>query len=84
MGDDSDNPLSRVWKESDMDRCYSLGEFARQNDIGLSTVRGEIRAGRLAARKIGRRTIIAAEDARAWQEQLPKVQSRVRASDGVR
>jgi hypothetical protein len=65
-----------------MDRCDSLGEFARQHDIGLTTVRGEIKAGRLAARKIGRRTIIAAEDAKAWQDQLPKVQPRVRAPMG--
>jgi hypothetical protein len=67
-----------------MERCYSLGEFARQNDIGLMTVRGEIKAGRRAARKVDRRTIIAAEDAKAWQERLPKVQPRVRAPDGVR
>jgi len=46
-----------------MQSSYSLDEFARQNDIGLTTVRGEIRSGRLVARKIGRRTIIAAEDA---------------------
>jgi hypothetical protein len=75
---------SAAWKECDMDRSYSLSEFALQNDIGVTTVRGEIKAGRLVARKIGRRTIIAAEDARAWQEQLPKVQPRVRAPDGVR
>jgi hypothetical protein len=67
-----------------LQKSYSLSEFARQNDIGLTTVRGEIRAGRLAARKIGRRTIITAEDAKAWQERLPKVQPRVRAPDGVR
>jgi hypothetical protein len=36
------------------------------------------------ARKVGRRTIIAAEDAKAWQEQLLKVQPRVHAPDGVR
>jgi hypothetical protein len=67
-----------------LQKSYSLSEFARQNDIGLTTVRGEIGAGRLAARKIGRRTIITAEDAKAWQERLPKVQPRVRAPDGVR
>ena len=67
-----------------MERSYSLSEFARQNDIGLTTVRGEIKSGRLAARKIGRRTIITAEDAKAWQERLPKVKPRVRAPDGVR
>jgi len=63
---------------------YSLDEFARLNDIALTTVRGEIKSGRLAARKVGRRTIITAEDAKAWQERLPKVQPRVRAPDGVR
>ena len=67
-----------------LQKSYSLNEFARQNAIGLTTVRGEIKAGRLAARKIGRRTIITAEDAKAWQERLPKVQPRVRAPDGVR
>jgi hypothetical protein len=67
-----------------MERCYSLGEFASLNNIGLTTVRAEMKAGRLVARKVGRRTIIAAEDAKVWQEQLPKVQPRVRAIDGVR
>jgi hypothetical protein len=67
-----------------LQKSYSLDEFARQNAIGLTTVRGEIKAGRLAARKIGRRTVITAEDAKAWQERLPKVQPRVRAPDGVR
>ena len=37
-------------------------------------------AGRLTARKVGRRTIITAEDAKAWQEGLPKVQPRVRVA----
>jgi hypothetical protein len=55
-----------------LQKSYSLNEFARQNAIGLTTVRGEIKAGRLAARKVGRRTIITAEDAKAWQERLPK------------
>ena len=30
-----------------MERSYSLGEFARQNDIGLTTVRGEIKGASL-------------------------------------
>jgi hypothetical protein len=55
-----------------LQKSYSLNEFARQNAIGLTTVRGEIKAGRLVARKVGRRTIITAEDAKAWQERLPK------------
>jgi hypothetical protein len=70
--------------QSVLQRSYSLDEFAWLNDIALTTVRGEIRSGRLIARKIGRRTIITAEDAKAWQERLPKMQPPVRVLDGVR
>jgi len=52
---------------------FSLDEFARRHQIGLSTVYAEIQAGRLPARKIGRRTVIAVNGAEAWREQLPKV-----------
>ena len=76
--------LPSVPKVVGMEQSYSLNEFARQNAIGLTMVRGEIKTGRLAARKVGRRTIITAEDAKAWQERLPKVKPRVRAPDGVR
>jgi hypothetical protein len=61
-----------------LQQSYSLDDFARLNDIALTTVRGEIRAGRLVARKIGRRTIITPEDANDWRNRLPKVQPRVR------
>jgi hypothetical protein len=54
--------------------CYSLDEFGHRNRIGLSTVYAEIKAGRLVARKIGRRTVIMADDAKAWRDRLPKVQ----------
>jgi hypothetical protein len=63
-----------------LDPVADRHRFARQNAIRLTTVRGEIKAGRLVARKVGRRTIIAAEDAKAWREQLPKVQPRVRVA----
>src|SRR5690242_7675153 len=75
---------SAAWKECNMERSYSLSEFARQNDIGLTTVRGEVKAGRLVARKVGRGTIFRAEGAGPWQEKLPKGQPGVRPSDGVR
>jgi hypothetical protein len=55
-----------------LQKSYSLDDFARHNDIGLTTVRGEIRSGRLVARKIGRRTIITPEDANDWRNRLPK------------
>jgi hypothetical protein len=70
--------------QSVLRRSYSLDEFARLNDIALTTVRGEIRSGRLIARKIGRRTIITAEDANDWRDRLPKVQPRVgKSADGA-
>jgi hypothetical protein len=70
--------------QSVLQRSYSLDEFARLNDIALTTVRGEIRSGRLIARKIGRRTIITAEDANDWRDRLPKVQPRVgKSADGA-
>jgi hypothetical protein len=57
-----------------MDRdCFSLDEFAERNGIGLTTAYLEIKTARLQARKVGRRTLIAVEDAKAWREQLPKV-----------
>ena len=53
---------------------FSVDEFARRNRIGLTTAYVEIRAGRLIARKVGRRTLVLAEDARSWRESLPKLQ----------
>jgi hypothetical protein len=53
---------------------YTLTEFARRNRISLSTTYIEIRAGRLTARKVGRRTIITVEDEKAWRDRLPVVQ----------
>jgi hypothetical protein len=38
--------------------------------------RPPINAGRLIARKIVRRTVVTAEDARSWRHNLPKVQRR--------
>ena len=52
--------------------AYSLRNFASRHGISRSKIYGEIRAGRLTARKIGDRTIILAEDGKAWRESLPK------------
>jgi hypothetical protein len=73
--------VMRTELQQDQD-FYSLEDFARRNSIGLSTVYGEIRSGRLAARKIGRRTVIAIDDARAWIDQLPRVQPRTTVDVG--
>ena len=74
--------ISHAMQSVLLQQSYSLDEFARLNDIALTTVRGEIKSGRLVARKVGRRTIITPEDANDWRNRLPKVQPRVRVPDG--
>jgi hypothetical protein len=54
--------------------CYSVPEFARRNDIGVTLAYREIKTGHLIARKIGRRTIVTSEDAKAWRANLEKRQ----------
>lgn len=41
--------------------------------VGRSTIYEEIRAGRLAARKLGRRTLILSDDLSAWLASLPLI-----------
>ena len=50
----------------------SISTFAERNGIGQSTAYKEIKAGRLVARKIGRRTIITIVDERAWRDNRPQ------------
>lgn len=66
----------RMLEQSD---AYSLVNFASRHGISRSKLYGEIRAGRLTARKIGDRTIILAEDGKAWRESLPKLPANLRA-----
>jgi len=41
--------------------------------MGATKAYEEIKAGRLVARKVGRRTIILDEDLKAWLDALPRV-----------
>jgi excisionase family DNA binding protein len=50
---------------------WSIVEAARTANIGRSTVYEAIKAGRLVARKMGRRTIILDRDLQAWLSTLP-------------
>ncbi len=47
-------------------RAFSPRQFQRAYGIGNSLFYKEIKAGRLRARKIGRRTVISLADAEAW------------------
>ena len=47
-------------------RGYSIDEFSTKHRICRAKTYDEIKAGRLKIRKVGRRTIIAVEDAEDW------------------
>jgi len=54
---------------------YSIPEFCEASGLCRSNVYEAIRGGRLTARKHGRRTIIAVDEAKAFIAALPQVQS---------
>jgi excisionase family DNA binding protein len=54
-------------------RAMSVAEFCERYGPGRTTAYQEIQAGRLRARKVGRRTIITEDDAEEWLQQLPVV-----------
>lgn len=51
--------------------CLSVRDVTSLARIGRTTVFAEIRAGRLAAKKIGARTIILRSDFDRWLDGLP-------------
>jgi hypothetical protein len=54
-------------------RGLSIEEFGKLYGICRSSIYIEIREGRLKARKVGRRTLVAAEDGEAWFAALERV-----------
>jgi hypothetical protein len=53
--------------------AFSPDEFAKLVGVGRTTVFGEIKAGRLVAKKVGKRTIITCAEGRRWLAALPRV-----------
>jgi len=51
--------------------AYSINDFADAIGVGRSKIYEEIRDGRLQAKKFGSRTIVLAQDAKAYLSQLP-------------
>src|SRR5271168_1759140 len=51
--------------------AYSIERLGKECDISRSMIYEEIAAGRLIARKIGRRTIVRRSDALLWLRSLP-------------
>ena len=53
--------------------AYSIPEAARAAAIGTTKLRNEIRAGRLRARKLGKRSIVTTNDLENWAAALPDI-----------
>lgn len=51
--------------------ALSIEEFRQAMHLGRTQVFEEIKTGRLAAKKVGRRTIITWEEAQRWLNALP-------------
>lgn len=57
---------------------FSVNDFCQWAGIGRTAVYAELKAGRLTARKFGRRTIIPVSEAEKWLESLPTVSGRAK------
>ena len=51
--------------------AYSIQEVCRVTSAGRTSIYAEIKAGRLTARKIGRRTVVLKDDLEAWLARCP-------------
>jgi excisionase family DNA binding protein len=54
--------------------AYSVTEAAELAGIGRTAMFAAIKAGRITARKFGKRTLIAAEDLKAFLDSLPTIE----------
>jgi hypothetical protein len=55
----------------DSKRAFDIASFCRRYGVGRTRVYEEIRLGRLRVRKLGRKTLVAEDDAEDWLENLP-------------
>lgn len=55
--------------------AFSIETAAQVASVGRSSIYEELKAGRLKAKKVGRRTVILADDLRAWLEAMPAMGS---------
>lgn len=53
-------------------RTFTIKSLREAGIMGATKAYEEIKAGRLVARKVGRRTIILDEDLKAWLDALPR------------
>jgi len=56
-------------------RAFSLNEFCNRYGIGRTTAYEEIKAGRLQVVKAGKRSLVPADAAESWLQNLPSARS---------
>ena len=57
-----------------LQRAMSLSQFCERYGPGRTKAYEELKSGRLRARKIGKRIIIAEDDAEDWLRRLPVIE----------
>ena len=65
------NIPERERQRRELQRAMRVRTFCKSYNIGRTFTYAEIKAGRLKARKAGRRTVIAQDDAEQWLSGLP-------------
>jgi len=68
----SDNRAALSWRLD----ALTVNEFCKSVGIGRTSVYAEIKAGRLIALKVGRRTIIPHVEAQRWLSSLPTIKNK--------
>lgn len=57
-------------------RAMNIDEFCHSYGLGRTSAYEELKSGRLRGRKMGKRTIIAEDDAEDWLQRLPAIEIR--------
>jgi excisionase family DNA binding protein len=52
---------------------FDVPEASEFSNIGAGQIRKEIKAGRLQARRVGKRILMTLDDLKAWADALPRV-----------
>jgi excisionase family DNA binding protein len=63
-------------------RAFSIQAFCRQYGVGRTKVYQEIKAGKLKAKKAGKRTLIQGDEAERWARELPELHTSVMPPSG--
>jgi hypothetical protein len=55
--------------------AFTVAEFCQTYRVGRNTFYGELKAERLSARKVGKKTLVLKAEAERWAQALPKLGS---------